>query len=255
MSSERPSNTVLLVAKIVLFVLLVVAAAYLFRVYLLRRGGGGGGQTPTSSTSQRPPHVSDGTKTLQDSRIGLYSIPNLLTDQECRELIELAHHLGFKPSSVLRGADGQSEVDQRTRSSTSCMLPVHYNHRAVTAVEQRIADLCGAPLDRLEGLQVVRYEAGQRFHAHHDWFSGSQIKDRKQRRFTIFCYLNDLQVGQGGETRFPKLGRAFRPVKGTALFWENCDEKQRCHVLNLHEGLPPLQPGVVKYGLNAWVTF
>jgi prolyl 4-hydroxylase len=105
----------------------------------------------------------------------------------------------------------------------------------------------------LEGLQVVKYEPGDYFKPHHDWFQSDYAdKIGNQRRYTFFVYLNDVPGG-GGETDFPQLNRSFQPKKGDALFWRNCTELNECSELNLHQGKAPLND--VKYGLNIWVRF
>lgn len=53
-----------------------------------------------------------------------------------------------------------------------------------------------------EDIQVLRYEYGQKYEAHHDYFSDKvNIVRGGHRLATVLMYLSD--VGKGGETVFP----------------------------------------------------
>jgi len=78
--------------------------------------------------------------------------------------------------------------------------------------------------------QVARYEPGQFYLAHFDAFDVTSGPGREcvatggQRVATVLIYLNDVPPGCGGETAFPRLGRKFRPVRGTAVVFFPCTE-------------------------------
>ena len=61
-------------------------------------------------------------------------------------------------------------------------------------------------------------------------------------------YLNT--VIHGGETVFEHLGRAFTPVAGTALVWNNLHPDGGPNSHTLHEAMPVEQG--VKYVITKW---
>ena len=60
-----------------------------------------------------------------------------------------------------------------------------------------------------DGIQILRYEIGQAYIAHHDYFPATQSPDHEwnpakggSNRFaTVFLYLSDVE--EGGQTVFP----------------------------------------------------
>ena len=184
-----------------------------------------------------------------ESPIKLTQLPNFIPDSTCQEIIKLAEG-NFNKSEVL--VNGQSSVTP-DRTSSTYFLPRDQNYSFLREIEEKVAVLTGKPIENIEYMQVVKYTPGQEFKPHHDWFTPEymQINGGKQRQYTFFVYLNDASEDAG--TAFPKLGLSFKPVRGTALFWENCTSHYMCHDESLHQGKPPLTD--VKYGLNIWVNF
>lgn len=106
-----------------------------------------------------------------------------------------------------------------------------------------------------ESLQVVHYNVGQKYDAHHDFASTGA---RGSRYITLLLYLND-QAGPngGGETAFPKgrveKGRGFKvkPKKGQAVLFYNLLPDGNADDLSLHAALP-VNKGE-KWLANFWV--
>ncbi len=70
-------------------------------------------------------------------------------------------------STVVDTATGRS-VDSQIRTSTGTFL--HRSHDDVVEdVERRIAEFSMVPADHGEGLQILRYEKGQKYEAHYDY--------------------------------------------------------------------------------------
>ena len=181
---------------------------------------------------------------LIDSRINLRRLSDFLAEQDCQYLINLSQ-AGFARSTVV--VNGQPVVDTG-RTSSSYMVPSE--DPVAKRIQSKCAQIVGVPVSYIEQLQVVRYRPGDMFSPHHDWYKPDYVqKENKQRLHTFFVYLNDIE--DGGETRFPKLDKQFKPEEGTALYWVNCDNGS-CYDESLHQGLPPV--GNVKYGLNVWVN-
>ncbi|KAM3501059.1 hypothetical protein MY11210_009428 [Beauveria gryllotalpidicola] len=131
----------------------------------------------------------------------------------------------------------------------------------------------------IEGLQLVKYEAGgDKFNLHTDWqetvvqgHSDRHGAPRRSRRLgTIFVYLQDSC--SRGETYFPELaavseeadggkfaravgdkGLLVKPVRGNGIFWNNIYPNGSGDPRVIHAGLP-VESGV-KVGLNMWSTY
>ncbi len=105
-----------------------------------------------------------------------------------------------------------------------------------------------------EPMQGQRYDIGEYFKAHTDWFApGTNEFDKHTRRggqrtWTVMVYLNNVEAG--GETRFERIGRDFRPVAGLGLAWNNLKADGSPNAATLHEALPVLQGR--KYVITKW---
>lgn len=127
----------------------------------------------------------------------------------------------------------------------------------------------------IEPLQVVKYEPGQRFTGHMDWFdepknmatSDGNVTRPYNRLATIFAYLEDDCVG--GETYFPRIkgvsasadqdkyiktnsptGLVVKPRKGNAIFWTNLHSNGTGDKRLLHGGATVTSG--TKIGLNVF---
>ena len=163
----------------------------------------------------------------------LYEIPDLLTREECEAVIE-AINASLRPSTVTRGSS-----DYRT--SRTCHL--RQNHPDLAAsLDQRFAALFGVDPRLSEPIQGQRYDPGEYFKEHTDWFSpgteeyATHTDSGGQRTWTVMVYLNAVE--RGGETLFRRLGRSFTPVPGMAVAWNNLQADGTPNPFTLHEALP-----------------
>lgn len=163
----------------------------------------------------------------------IVEIPSLLSRAECRQLI-LAIDQALVPSTVTRGPG-----DYRT--SQTCHLST-VAPELTAGLDARFAALFGVSPSLAEPLQGQRYGPGEYFRAHTDWFApgtAEYVEHTRlggQRTWTLMVYLNAVE--QGGETLFPRIGRAFTPVPGLGLAWNNLDADGRPNHNTLHEALP-----------------
>lgn len=175
---------------------------------------------------------------------------NLLSAEECAELIELARGR-LRRSDTFNASTGSNESHQsRTSEGTyfpKAMTPL------VARVEQRIADLLGWPLDQAEPLQVLHYGQGAEYKPHYDYFdpdgAGADVALRHggQRVATLVTYLNTPV--RGGATTFPDAGMEFSAVRGNAVFF-TYDRPHPC-TKTLHAGAPVLEGE--KWVLTRWL--
>lgn len=162
---------------------------------------------------------------------------NFLSYDECEELIRGVEHK-VEPSTVVdEKADKAVPHPARTSSGS-------YYYRGqtelVARIESRIAQLLNWPVENGEGLQVLRYELGQEYRPHNDYFSAgttSFMNNGGQRVGTFIMYLSTPT--RGGGTSFPDSGFEITPQAGSALFfsYKNADPSSK----SLHAGLPVLE--------------
>ena len=101
-------------------------------------------------------------------------------------------------------------------------------------------------------MQVVRYESGQLYKKHHDYFDESRKEDYEkrggQRTWTSLTYLN--KVNHGGQTIFTNISKNIIPSIGKMVLWKNMDNGQKI-VDSMHEARPPIN--CTKWVANIWV--
>ncbi|KAL1521325.1 hypothetical protein AB1Y20_020992 [Prymnesium parvum] len=191
----------------------------------------------------------------------------LLSKEECEHVIQLASPL-FSRSPV-RGSV------TRVRTSTTAMLGGSRDGAVVSRIRQRIARFSGYPVDHIEPLQVVRYEQGQKYEGHHDFFDVCDLEDKvssgrrrvqmeyasdgdrgvpRRSKVTFLIYLNDMPEGEtGGGTGFPELNIEVAPQQGSAIAFNDCFDNGHEDGRSLHQAQPPVLPGTVKMAINAWI--
>ena len=175
----------------------------------------------------------------------IYEIPDLLSREECQQVIE-AIDQGLQPSTVTRGSS-----DYRT--SRTCHL--RRQHAELTQeLDRRFAALLGVAPGFSEPIQGQRYDPGQYFKEHTDWFAPgtdeflTNTTPGGQRTWTLMVYLNAVELG--GETCFKRIGRCFTPVQGLALAWNNLQADGMPNPFTLHEA-NPVQQGS-KWVITKW---
>lgn len=148
-------------------------------------------------------------------RAFLYS--NFLSDEECEHLIKLGEsHL--ERSTVVGGAGEGEKSNARTSFGTFVTRRLTPTLRAV---EDRVAEYSGIPWEHQEQLQLLRYENGQEYVAHHD---GIVSQGNGEKRIaTVLMFLREPEFG--GETNFP----SATPLEETkARFIANKDKFSKC---------------------------
>jgi len=158
---------------------------------------------------------------LRFPRIILFN--NFLTYEECDTMIWNARK-SISKSTVVDHNTGVS-VEHAARTSSGTHFPKHLNS-FIDTIDQRIADLLNWPLERGEALQILKYEVGQEYKPHHDYFMPTvdgitkpalSLERSGQRVATFIMYLNTPE--RGGGTIFPELGLEITPSAGSALFF------------------------------------
>lgn len=204
---------------------------------------------PTTWRSRVPTIPNEGTIQLDNRAIrvlGRFANPRaalldgLLNAEECSNLIGYAYDKGLRNSGVVDGMTGES-IKHHARTSTSVFL-TRAETPLIDTIESRLSQLTNWPISHGEGLQVLRYEAGQEYKPHFDWFdlkkpgSANHLKRGGQRVGTTIIYLATPE--EGGGTQFPKSGVQVYPRAGGAIFFANVDVAGRPDETSLHSGMP-----------------
>lgn len=232
--------------------LLLLAAIVLSRAVSHAHGGGGGFYDPASVTqlSSRP-------------RAFLYS--GFLSDTECDHLVSLAK--GSMEKSMVADNDSGKSVASQARTSSGTFLAKREDE-IVSAIEKRVAAWTFLPEENAESLQVLRYETGQKYDAHFDYFHDrNNLKRGGQRVATVLMYLTDVK--KGGETVFPnaegshlqykdetwsecsRSGLAVKPKKGDALLFFNLHVNATADTGSLHGSCPVIEGE--KWSATKWI--
>jgi prolyl 4-hydroxylase len=188
--------------------------------------------------------------TVSSPRIVL--LGNVLSAEECDALVEYCEpHL--ERSSVVADADGNIQVHE-SRTSRDVMLR-RGETSIIARIEARLAALTQWPVERSEGMQILRYGAADEYRAHFDWMDPDlpglrqHMEAGGQRVGTLVLYLS--KVESGGGTSFPAIGLEVMPRKGGAVFFVNTDSQYVPDRLTLHAGSPVVKG--VKFIANKWL--
>lgn len=192
-----------------------------------------------------------------------------LTDEECQHLITLAKS-ELKRSAVADNDSGKSQVSEVRTSSGAFINKA--KDSIVERIEEKIATWTFLPKENGEDIQVLRYQEGQKYEAHYDYFVDKVNIARGGHRYaTVLMYLSDVQ--KGGETVFPnaelserqkaaiqsddelsecgKKGIAVRPKKGDALLFFSLYPNAHPDPMSLHGGCPVIEGE--KWSATKWI--
>lgn len=175
---------------------------------------------------------------------------NFLSPAECAELIANAEGR-MQSSKVLDRASGEAVVHE-ARTSSSTFLKRGQND-LVSCIEQRISNVTGLPVEHGEGIQILRYDVGQEYRKHYDYFNPDRettphhIKRGGQRIATFLMYLNTPKGG--GETTFPHAGISVHANEGNALLFRYDTPSPATKTLHCGE---PVTSGV-KWVATKWI--
>lgn len=183
---------------------------------------------------------------LVDENLQLFGVADFFSAEECERLCGLIDRVA-RPSPVF-------DVDYGRSSRTSYSGDMDPSDPFIRMLHRRMDDLLGVEENFGETLQGQRYEVGQQFKAHHDWFDTDapywteKVATGGQRAWTLMVYLNDVE--EGGTTDFPRVNVSIPPQRGTLIAWNNALDDGTPNVDTLHAGTPVLAG--VKYVVTRW---
>lgn len=166
------------------------------------------------------------------------------------ELCQLLMHkidADRRPSTI---ADHNGDYSFRT--SETCDL--HSSDPVVMEIHRRITEFTGIDPAHGEPLQGQRYEVGQEFKAHTDYFHVDGADYAKyctvsgQRTWTLMVYLNEVEAGGG--TRFKAIDKIITPETGKMIVWNNLRPDGSPNPSTLHHAMK-VRAGL-KYVITKW---
>lgn len=179
-------------------------------------------------------------------KLELFQLRSFLPPAACRELIALIE-TNRRPSTI---ADPNG--DDYFRTSETCDLDA--DEAVVRDLEARLLALNRIDPAHGEPVQGQRYDVGQEFKPHTDYFEpGGADFERYcavagQRTWTFMVYLNEVEAGGG--TRFGIARKIVQPETGKLLAWNNRRPDGRPNPATLHHGMK-VRKGV-KYVITKW---
>jgi prolyl 4-hydroxylase len=185
-------------------------------------------------------------KKYGNNKYFLYEIDNILTSDECDQLIKYSKYKKLSDSTIFN--NNYNTINNHRKSKTTWFK---LNENLIETKCSSIAkQLTNKNDNNLEDLQVVYYPVGGYFRPHHDATKNTKINTYvTSREYTLLIYLNDVE--EGGETVFPKLNLEIKPKKGKGIFFRTLDKNDEIIPESLHGGKPVIKGE--KWICNNWV--
>lgn len=160
---------------------------------------------------------------------------NFLTDEECELMINGVKDK-IKRSKTIDDTTGKSSEHEARTSSGSYYACGENDY--IKKIEDRISKLVNWPMEKSEGIQVLKYGIGDQYKPHYDYFNETiKLDHGGQRIGTFLMYLNTPD--KGGCTSFPDAGIEIAAQKGNAIFFSY--DKPDSSTKTLHAGMPVIE--------------
>jgi prolyl 4-hydroxylase len=196
---------------------------------------------------------------LNTKNFEIYRIDNFLTENECSQIIAEINASELTSSSTYNASKPTERIVNIERTSKTCYFGGR--NALISEVESRMCKTLGINNRHAEQIQGQKYEVGQEFRFHTDYFDPELLKqDRSingQRTWTFMVYLNNVE--EGGYTSFPLAFCSSAPKMGTVLVWNNLhsassslnvNEFGKENPFSSHCGMPIIRGE--KYILTKW---
>ena len=184
----------------------------------------------------------------------IVTFDNFMTDNEVNSLISTVEGTWERSTDTGKvneyGETGRVLSESRTSSNAWCRYNCE-NDPNVKSITKKIEEITRVPRSNYESFQVLRYEIGQKYNAHHDMSPRQVSLACGPRILTFFLYLSDVE--EGGETAFPGLNIAIKPKKGSALLWPSTQDSnpELMDSRTTHEARAVIKGQ--KYAANTWI--
>jgi len=179
-------------------------------------------------------------------RADLFILRDFLSPDECASLVARIER-DRRPSTIADAND-----DYAFRTSETCDLPM--DDPEVAMLDEKLSTLSGIARVFGEPIQGQRYEVGQEFKAHTDYFDPHGADFARyctvagQRTWTFMVYLNAPEAG--GATRFKVIDKLIQPEPGKLVCWNNRRADGTVNPATLHHAMK-VRKGL-KYVITKW---
>jgi len=148
----------------------------------------------------------------------IFLIESFLSDQNCKELIDLAENIGFKKADVQLSSHKRQLLtdirnNERVNHENSAMAKAWWeklNSQELPKYQDK------KPIGISPYFRFYKYTPGQKFNMHKD---GQQKVDNSTSYYTFLVYLNDKF--SGGSTKFRLSELEIFPKAGQALLFQH----------------------------------
>ena len=187
-----------------------------------------------------------GVAQIRTDGVDMFQVDGFLKRRDCREIVKVINSRAV-PSTLYRGSE-------REGFRTSFTHHFERNDPLTRSVELYISDLLGIDDNFSEPMQGQRYQTGQEFKHHFDYFhvgEGYWLEEAArggQRTWTAMICLHEPR--EGGETDFPKLDLKLKPQVGTLFIWNNMAPDGTPNSKTLHAGMPVIKG--IKHIITKW---
>jgi len=223
-----------------------LASAERYRALVERNFAALGVTAFSLDAAKRPPATDPGAAHMSAAPVRLSEQPHVFTVDEfvsrgeCAHLMTLAD-LNFRPARELT-ADRLSQENLHFTGSMAA-LQMDLCDPVVRAVERRVGAAFGLPASHVEPLSVLRYQGGNSYAPHVDYFDAARLADNLskgdragQRVASFLVYLRPAEAG--GETHYLTLGKKVQGRERMALCHFNCLPSGEPDPATLHTGEP-----------------
>lgn len=190
--------------------------------------------------------AASGVRKVPNRNLAQFLIPAFLSGDECAALMTRID-ANVRPSTI---TDDIGDAEFRTSETGE----LDHSDALISAIDARICALAGIDGAFGEPLQGQRYDVGQQFKGHTDYFepTGIDFHDHThvsgQRTWTFMAYLN--AVAAGGATRFTATGKIYQPEAGKLLAWCNLTPDGFVNPATIHHAMK-VRKGR-KYVITKW---
>jgi len=172
---------------------------------------------------------------IESDKLDLYTLEDALSTNDCARMVSLiGHHL--RPSTLAYPSDDKAFRTSQTSDLCYLKSPV------ATLIDTKICKTLGIRPEYAEGIQAQRYDVGQQFKPHWDYYEPDThvyqrfASVRGNRTWTFMVYLNEDM--DGGATRFTEIDLAIQPKTGMAVIWNNLNHDGTVNPATKHCGEP-----------------
>ncbi|WP_044336196.1 prolyl hydroxylase family protein [Sphingomonas hengshuiensis] len=187
-----------------------------------------------------------GIQRVPSAKVAMFIAKNFLEPELCAVLMDRIDTK--RRPSTLADANG----DYAFRTSETCDLDPE--DAMTVELKRRMIAMTGLDPTHGEPMQGQRYDIGQEFKAHTDYFEPQGQDFAKycsvsgQRTWTVMLYLNDVEAG--GATRFKAIDKIVQPEVGKVLAWNNLRPDGSPNPSTIHHAMK-VRAGT-KYVITQW---